>query len=335
MKFKRFMALALAGVMTLGMTVTSFAETITEPTNSATIKKTVASNEGVDDSGLPQEFEFTFTAKNQEPALDAVTITFESTASFTEGLSEAIDATAITTPGVYEYTIAETKVGNGDPAELWSSDAKTYDLKVYVKNGANGLEYSYAIFDGDTKQDEAAFENIYRPISGENDSASLTVTKNVTKGEWSAVTSYDFSVTFGKTDYTDPGDFTITGGIGDEKNAIAITADTPYTFSLKDGETFSIYGLPQGITYEISETNKDSFGSYYQNTTISGADEKDEDALTASGTLDPATTAVEYQNIFEDVPVTGLAISVAPFVAMFAAVGAAIALYVAAKRRVR
>ena len=40
-------------------------------------------------------------------------------------------------------------------------------------------------------------------------------------------------------------------------------------------------------------------------------------------------------NTFTNITPTGLAISVAPFVAMFAAVGAAIALYVAAKRRVR
>ena len=243
------------------------------------------------------------------------------------------EQTVIDKPGVYEYTIAETKVGTGDPAELWSSDTKTYDLKVYVKNGVNGgLEYSYAIFDEDTKLDEAAFENIYRPISG-GDNASITITKKVTHGEWAASDTYTFNVTFGKTDITDPGDFTVTGGVGDAKDAIDITADSAYEFTLKDGQTFSFYGLPQGITYSIVETDPSTGEANYKETDISGATTAD--GLTGSGTLAADTTTVQYENIYEDIPMTGLAISIAPFIAMFAAVGAAIALYVAAKRRVR
>ena len=51
--------------------------------------------------------------------------------------------------------------------------------------------------------------------------------------------------------------------------------------------------------------------------------------------LGEGNNIIAYTNTYKTITPTGLAISVAPFVAMFAAVGAAIALYVAAKRRVR
>ena len=58
-------------------------------------------------------------------------------------------------------------------------------------------------------------------------------------------------------------------------------------------------------------------------------------AKTVTSNVSENGTVVTVVNTFNDITVTGLALNIAPFIAMFAAVGAAIALYIAAKRRVR
>ena len=61
------------------------------------------------------------------------------------------------------------------------------------------------------------------------------------------------------------------------------------------------------------------------------------DAVLTSGTvlIGEGENSITFTNTYTSITPTGLALNIAPFVAMFAAVGAAIALYVAAKRRVR
>ena len=75
---------------------------------------------------------------------------------------------------------------------------------------------------------------------------------------------------------------------------------------------------------------------YYKGTSYKVGSDEGNGFITDTLKTQKDVTEVVFTNKFaDDITPTGLAISVAPFVAMFAAVGAAIALYVAAKRRVR
>jgi len=352
MKFKRFMALAMAGVMTMGMAATSFADGPYEEVN---ISKTVVANEGVTFPADGKSFVFNFVAITDDaPDIDPVTVNFANANAFEAAVTEAISVDDEFALGEYSYTITEEPLGRNEDGSAianaeWTSDDTQYELVIFVTNsgesgddGSISKKYEYAIYslkeDGsrDTKKNVADFENIYKPVSGDATSGSLTITKDVTEEQWSDVNSYPFTVTFTDGTYTSVEEFGVTYAIGDEapQDLVGKTA----SFELKKGETVTFFGLPQGTTYEIVENNdNDKFGQYFNGATIEGAEEADKDTLTASGVLGEDTTEVKYTNDFtqEDITVTGLAISVAPFIAMFAAVGAAIALYVAAKRRVR
>ena len=358
MKFKRFMALAMAGVMTLGMAMTAFAEPeetqaeTQQPYGSVKISKSVVNNTGADTTvNENKTFTFTFTAKNNEPTLDPVTVTFEKDKSFADAVEAAIDVESkISALGEYHYTIKETPEGVDVPNALWTTDSTEQELVVYVTNtgktGDSGIEkkYEYAIYGPDeesgkvVKKDTAAFKNIYRPISG-GENGSLTLKKEVEGQQWSDTNTYKFNVTFTDGDYTKIKDFTIKGGT-DKKSleTIEVTGGTAFVVSLGKDETYYFEGIPQGTKFEIVEDTT-GYGQYFKEdkTEISGDATKDEqNKLKCTGTLGKDTSEVQYKNFFESgITPTGLALNVAPFIAMFAAVGAAIALYVAAKRRVR
>ena len=104
MKFKRFMALAMAGVMTLGMTAISFGGEIDKPAEISNdevtlIEKTIKANEGVE---LPDGGK-TFTFKVGEDA--QVSAKFTTIAGNPEVSAFKVDS--LTVPGVYEYRISE------------------------------------------------------------------------------------------------------------------------------------------------------------------------------------------------------------------------------------
>ena len=104
------------------------------------------------------------------------------------------------------------------------------------------------------------------------------------------------------------------------------------TFKLKNGESIVFDNIPAGISYEVVEN---SYTNCTTTATGTNGAQVSQDGLTVSGLLKDSANTVAYTNTFADIPITGLALNIAPFIAMFAAVAGAIALYVAAKRRVR
>lgn len=349
MKFKRLMALAMAGIMTLAMAGSVMADDAPViPEDGKVISKTVKVNDGV---SLTKEKTITFNmvqnAANEEtredinriaPSYLSTTLTVTSN-NIAEEIKAAIDTAMFPAVGVYNLVLTEADPKDNDG---WRANTDgSYLLRVYVMNKDGDKEYRYAIYKGTTvsgeKLESANFTNVYAPISGDSNTGSLTVKKTVSNPSASAVTSYNFEVTF-----TDGAAGTLEEDIEnavasvDKGSAVPSIVTTPagegkpakvtVTFALKDGETFKIAGLPQGIAYTVAETDDTAtYGKQFKQTTISSK----------SGNLAKEVTAVDVKNEFVEITPTGLAISVAPFIAMFAAVGAAIALYVAAKRRVR
>lgn len=350
MKFKRFMALALAGVMTLAMAGSAMAEGDAPviPEGGKVISKTVKVNEGV---SLETDKTITFNmmqhAADEETREDinridqsylTTTLTVTS-ANIAEEIKAAIDTAMFPAVGVYNLDLTEADPTDSDG---WRANTDgSYLLRVYVMNKDGGKEYRYAIYKGTTasgdKLESADFTNVYAPISGNNETGSLTVKKTVINPSASAVTSYNFEVTFtdGAAGTLEADMENVTASV-DKGSADPIIETTPateeavakvkVTFALKDGETFKIAGLPQGVTYTVAETDDvATYGKQFKKKTISSE----------AGSLAKTVTAIDVTNEFIEITPTGLAISVAPFVAMFAAVAGAIALYVAAKRRVR
>lgn len=345
MKFKRFWALALAGVMTLGMAANVMADdkqAADLTTDVAVITKNLEYEKDYVTLPADTKFQFKFEQVDNaqdEPAkitndLGTLEIPFDDgTESATLKLNEEQIAT-FTTPGVYTYKITELgKSTTSDFGMTYNTKGAEYTMRVLVKNDGKVL-YTIKNKNG-VKEDTATFDNKYVAEAGKDDeNKSFSVEKKVTSPEWATVNEYDFAVTFkdsasGKTS-VDHSKYTVTG-------ANVTWEGNTAKFKLAKDAKAVFDNIPAGIQYEVVETpvtslsdctalqNGDSIGSI-----------KDE-SYTVRGTLEAKGKAntVQYTNIFQNIDPTGLALNIAPFVAMFAAVGAAIAMYVAAKRRVR
>ena len=361
MKFKRLMALALAGVMTLAMAGSAFADpegtdagnenpTVTE-TNDAQedaqavetyplkdyeiIEKKVVCEEAVK---LHEDATFTFKFTPDKNNPDEVKIE-DKTLTVSAGTGKTADATAenkypgtlgvkitetFSTPGLYVYTIEEDKTGTTVGDWTYNPGKDKYTLRIYKEFNKEPQCTIEKV--GGSKTEHASFTNEYRPVSGGKDGTSLTVKKDAKGEEYSKVDEYDFKVSFGFTSLN-PVAENMTYKIGEQGENKPVSANT--TFKLKKGDTVYFTNIPEGITYTVVEENADKahLGNYFQ--------ECEDTNKNATGKLTKETINVVLTNIFDAPTPTGLAISVAPFIAMFAAVGAAIALYVAAKRRVR
>ena len=357
MKFKRFMALALAGVMTLAMTGNAFAETMERPkdisdeTSVEIVEKVIQANSGVK---LRENEKFSFLFEDEGSTTPLTTVptlsvefkkdtagTAVQDKDYDEWTAKAsIDPSVFDTVGVYKYKITEAALNENDnpDKDYWTPEAdKAYHLVVWVYNetnkdtGAVTKKKEYKIYETDenTKLDTATFTNIYKPVTTSADNGALNLKKIVTDGQWAKTDTYNFKITFTGTSLTPLSEYKI---------------DPEYTgVSLKDQGTWKLDNIPEGISYTIEEleATKDKMGDMYEGCVISvngaaGNLIKPEENKTTNGKIAATSTMVEFTNKFTaGITPTGLAISVAPFIAMFAAVAGAIALYVAAKRRVR
>lgn len=362
MKFKRLMALAMAGVMALGMSVTAMAEPdIPIDNNKAEIiEKKVEWEKGAVD--LPNEtFNFTLTGKanddNDKPDPATPYPTLTGSISYTKDSDNTayqkveVDFSSLTTAGVYTFDVTEVipqvktegmtyNAGNND-----QGIAKNYKLKVYVKSdGTKSYTLAPVSDDGTVggKVNTAKFLNKYTKNGGSTDKKDALVIKKVVSGSYADLTKpYDFNVTFTDGTYEKVTEYTYTiddpKTLGDANDTHTIPS-TGGIIKLKDGQSAKFATIPAGIKVTVAEMNVSNLVT----TTIEasngnrGTITKDDAARTVTNMLlGENENSITYTNTWKDITPAGLAISVAPFVAMFAAVGAAIALYVAAKRRVR
>lgn len=330
MKFKRFMALALAGVMTLGMASSVVAADGVQ--EKVTIKKTVTMADGITTLDTDTATFLVHQIANKDGIAAPASVS-DLTPSITginatnKGGEKEIDFSSVTIPGEYTFELTETAPADKGNAEYgWTKDRSKYYIQVLVKNN-NSKEF-YITKDGETtKKNSADFTNTYTKKAPD-----LTVTKKVS-GEYADLNqAFEFTVKFtGSTTATVPDSgFPYKIGNGAEQN---LTSGGK--IYLKNGETATFTNIPAGIKVEVNETKVENYEKPELVIQDANGTRSVENYSTGNILLGDVANKIEFTNNYKPITPTGLAISVAPFVAMFAAVGAAIALYVAAKRRVR
>lgn len=258
-------------------------------------------------------------------------------------------------PGVYTYTLAETKgaehfAAGGATEDLMTYDTNTYTMRVYVENGADDKQITAVTVTNDATgekvsgEDGIKFTNTYWKDGGsDNDKdTSFTVSKDITGKSSDLTKKFDFTVTFTKPDVL-PTDgfaptFTASGGVTVTPSADKLT----YTFSLTRGEKVTFNNVTAGATYRVVETQDAKYSVADYTVTANGqtvTSPANNGAVvganfdTGAQLVGEKANAVAVTNQTADNPITGILTSYLPMITLIAAVLAAGAVYVAVKRR--
>ena len=176
--------------------------------------------------------------------------------------------------------------------------------------------------DGSAESAEAVFVNRW---------AGLKVSKTVTGDMGDRDKPFDFAIEMKGPD-GDPltGSYPCTVNGGNE--SLIFYENGKAAFQLKHGQAMTVYGLPAGSTYTISEPNAQADG-YTTKVTVGNETNA---ANEANGSLAAdATVSVAFENSRGDVPATGVFLDVWPWAlaaVLCAAAGAAFA-YVAVRAK--
>lgn len=265
--------------------------------------------------------------------------------AFTKEITLYFDMTAFENPGIYRYKLTDTT----DIADLYAAgivrpadyDNELY-LDVYVENSDNGLTVSAA------------------RLVPANDSITTETQKT---GGFDGDEYYTFDFELSKKvvgsmgDKTHPFEFTITvdnNGLtyfrdkidtdGDNVTAPVATSETSITVSLKDGESFKLYGLcdkakvnvkeknDTSDTYTVTVTSPDKADAWVtqdvapsgelamanESQPISTYDDKNSAANVSTTPEANPVEKVEFENKLDSVSPTGLALRYGPFVLLLA-----------------
>ncbi|MGN0193530.1 MAG: Spy0128 family protein [Pseudoramibacter sp.] len=346
---KRIRIALIAAAMTLllamGSAVVGMKVHAGSPIGGGTVKPdspTVGKIVNVADGITLPDTTFTFTATQVENAdgttapaqvkLDPVTIEYKGQTSASTDLTKTatFDLSGITAPGEYTYEVAET---NGN-ATGWTYDTQKYYMQVLVKTDRT-KSYTITKTKGDktaaNKEAGFAFTNTYKK------NTSLTIKKTVENSTYEPNNDYKFTLTFTNGENADKvTDIDLTkvdGNTGLTKNS-----DGTYTFTLKNNGSITINGIPVGTKYTIAETKPD--GANYKSTkieqTVNGATEKVKTtglSTSEAQLIGENTNEADVTNTYQPVTVTGVITQIAPFIAMVAIAGGAVALYIVSRRR--
>lgn len=371
--FKKVLAVVVAGAMTMGMAMPTFA-TDEGKTTEAWITKTYNTSVG-------KAEKFSFTAEQVKAGTGIITtdapvnmpeISFIDTEIGTTSKRGQIKFPTYTEAGKYEYTVTETQtvdpaVVNGEHEKMIMSGAE-YTMDVYVTDGATGTEISNIVVNkvkddagqlatgkvdiSNTDKNGFNFTNTYvqeagtgtDPINPDptyNKFGSLNVSKKIVNANGTAETSTDtfaFTATFAFPTGTDANTL---GGIKDANGErVTLAEGGTYTFRLKANENMKFTGVPVGTTITVKESaTKNYKGSAEitingtQLTPVSATKYNAELTAVNNGKLGQKQNTVDVTNTYNDVPVTGIIMNTLPYVLMIALCGAALMAFVAFKRR--
>ena len=371
--FKKVLAVVVAGAMTMGMAMPTFA-TDEGKTTEAWITKTYNTEVG-------KAEKFSFTAEQVKAGTGIITtdapvnmpeISFIDTEIGTTSKRGQIKFPTYTEAGKYEYTVTETQtvdpaVVNGEHEKMIMSGAE-YTMDVYVTDGATGTEISNIVVNkvkddagqlatgkvdiSNTDKNGFNFTNTYVQEAGTgtdptnpdptyNQFGSLNVSKKIVNANGTTETSKDtfvFTATFAFPTGTDVNTL---GGIKDAKgDLVTLAEDGTYTFRLKANENMKFTGVPVGTTITVKESaTKNYKGSAEitingtQLTPVSATKYNAELTAVNNEKLGQKQNTVDVTNTYNDVPVTGIIMNTLPYVLMIALCGAALMAFVAFKRR--
>ncbi|XCB29128.1 QVPTGV class sortase B protein-sorting domain-containing protein [Arcanobacterium hippocoleae] len=213
-------------------------------------------------------------------------------------------------------------------------DDKQFLLDVYVGNDGN-VKYlvGYDTTDGKTVGNKApiVFNNKYK-------SHSLTISKIVedTTAFVDENAEFEFNVTVntlansGVTKLTAK---TIKDNqpVANSSNPAEVTVGKETTFKLKNGENFVLSGLPQGMTYSVSETPNANYTAKVQvNTEAEQASSEVQNQAMAD-----KDSAVKFTNTRNPITPTGVLLNVAPYLVALAVVAIGGAWFVSRRMKQR
>lgn len=348
MKFTRLKTTAMAGIMAASMVMPGMTAMAAD---SAQIQKTVKANAGV--TTIPsadQDVTFKVTqvgnaGGNVAPSNlfdDASTTEIENsktvtisiadvstTKTFTESILSSTEVNNLKV-GEYNFKVEETlEQSTGDFGWVVVNEDKiTYNLQVLKDKSGNVVyQLSDASNTKEKKKTIAEFKNTYNKKSTNDDGevSTLTVTKSVTNPEYvDKDQTYPITIVITppaeQQQITDES-YTVGEGVSREvkEGKVYITAD------VKDAGSIVVSNLAVGASYAVSEdtTGLDSLGWVESKSTT-----------TADGTIGEADAAETIVNYYEDIPLTGVVASVAPYVTLVVLAVAAVVAYMALKRRV-
>ncbi len=324
---KKFIAILLATLLTLGMMSAAFAANgqtydASLETNEITITKTLTAK---GPSGTTVKFpadtlKFTASAgtvTNATTGVTAPTLPAIADVAVTEGATSA--AITVKLPkfdnvGVYTYEITETDTGVA--GVTYRTDKIVLVLTVVEQEGKRVIAAVHCETPVDTNNANGnksdTFENVYN-------AGSLKLTKTVTGNFGETDKEWNFTVKF-----TAPTGDTVNSTIsyGDQTIAAGWTGSKEVSVKLKHNESIQFDNIPAGVTYEITEAeaNKDNYTTTPTN---------------ASGTIAAETlTNASFVNNRTTTPDTGIILDSMPYILLGAAVVAAVVVMIARKRRV-
>ena len=225
--------------------------------------------------------------------------------------------------GIYNYSFTETD--NGTAGVTYRSTPIKLVVTVIEQDGKKRVAAVHCEGENGTKS--AVFENTYS-------AGSLKVTKEVTGLMGDKNKEFQFSVTI-----TAPTGKNLESSFSFNKNG-STASDSSYnfasntvTFTLKDGESFSIGNLPVGVTCVVSEAAEEGYETKINGQT---ATKTDDNKYKKEVTISTATeSTVDYTNDKGGAPDTGVSLDTLPYVLVLALAGAGLVLMIARKRRVQ
>ena len=370
--FKKVLAVVVAGAMTMGMAMPTFAADGAKITE-AWITKTYYTEVG-------KAEKFSFTAEQVKTGTGIITtdaavtmpeISFTDTETGTISKRGQITFPTYPEAGKYEYTVTETQtadpiVANSEHEKMIMSQAE-YTMDVYVTDGATGTEISNIVVNkvkddagqtatgkvdiGNTDTNRFNFTNTYVQEAGTgtdptnpdpiyNQFGSLNVSKKIVNANGTATTPDDefaFTATFAFPKGTDANTL---GGIKANGGDVTLAEGGTYTFHLKANKNMKFTGVPVGTTITVKESAAKNYKGSAE-ITINGtkltsvAETSYNTELTAvrSQKLGQKQNIVDVTNTYNDVPVTGIIMNTLPYVLMIALCGVALIAFVGFKRR--
>jgi hypothetical protein len=253
-------------------------------------------------------------------------------AKVSESLGLAAKTTAV---GEYTFEVKETAPADKTGTYGWTVDKTTYYVHVYV---AQNGDHSYIVTKGtntitdsklDNKVDSIDFTNTFTKEAG-----TFTVKKTVENDQYAdANTLYSFTATFKKS--------ATSGEVSSFINAIKVAGATDkavsgnaITFKLKKDETATFTNVPAGVKVDVVEAQATNVKSTKIAISSNGGETTNRDGLDSGEVLlGEKDNSIVYTNTYNDVTLTGVVTTIAPFIAMVAIAGGAVALYIVSRRR--
>ena len=200
--------------------------------------------------------------------------------------------------GTYAFNIKEeTPEADGDIAY----DRHTAVATVVIKKTGDVLEVESVTYtnDGAPFADDEAEKGM---AAFTNAAASLTISKTVTGAMGDRDKPFDFQITVTQDGTPVTGTFPTSGG------TITLPNDT---FQLKHGESITIYGLPVGASYTISEPDAEKDGYTTKVTVDNGAPTT---GYKTTGTVENQVTMIAFGNHRETTTPTGIWLDTTPMI---------------------